>query len=131
MCLISLLALTGCPGIGDRVLPREEAKVSMQGDSVCFRIPNAEGLQPVHIAINPRGTPFRQQKVIFDPDLKLVNEQLCVPPSFFKFPREGQFIIEYVLASKTRSSTPRIVVTGIEMSNGRAHVISLSAEEVG
>jgi len=127
--MVSLLTLTGCPGIGDRVLPREEAKVSMQGESICFWIPDVEDKQPRHIAINPIGTPFQLQKIVFSPDIKVVNEYLCIPPSFFRFPDEGQFIVEYVLAINAQDNTPRIVVTGIEMKNGRVQIIPLSAEE--
>lgn len=129
--LISLLTLTGCPCIGDRVQPRERAEVSMQGDNVCFEIPAAGDKQPVHIAINPRGTPYRQQSIIFDPVLKVVNEQLCIPPSFFHFPLEGQFIVEFVLASKARNNTPRVFITGVAMSKGRAHAMPLSVDEAG
>ena len=34
--LVSVFILTGCPGIGDRIQPSEETRVSMQADSICF-----------------------------------------------------------------------------------------------
>lgn len=127
--LISVLILAGCPGVGDRIQPGEESRVSMQADSICFWVSDVKDREVAHIAINPRGTPFRQQSVIFSPDLKLLDGQLCLPPSFYDFPSEGQFIVEYVLASKGKNTLPRIVITGIEINSGHAYAIPLSADE--
>jgi len=128
--LISVFILTGCPGIGDRIQPSEEARVSMQAGSICFWVSDVKDREVAHIAINPRETPFRQQSVIFSPDLKLLDGQLCLPPSFYDFPSEGKFIVEYVLASKEKNTLPRIVITGIEINAGHVNAIPLSTDAI-
>ncbi|MFB0713971.1 putative T6SS immunity periplasmic lipoprotein, partial [Buttiauxella noackiae] len=100
LLLVSLVTMTGCPGSGDRLRPDEEATVIRVGDSLCFGVPEAEDYQPADIAINPRGTPFKEEYIIFSPALSVTDGQLCVPSSFYAFPDKGQFIVSYVLISK-------------------------------
>jgi len=128
LLLVSLITLTGCPG--DRWRPNEETTVSVTGDNICFFVPDAEDYQPVDIAIYPRGTPSRQQKIIFNPALHVVNGQLCVPPSFYAFPEEGQFIISYVLQTENNKKHPRRMVSGVEISNGCVFNIPLTDMEI-
>lgn len=127
---VSVFILTGCPGIGDRIQPSEETRVSMQADSICFWVSDVKDMEVAHIAINPRETPFRQQSVIFSPDLKLLDGQLCLPPSFYDFPSEGKFIVEYILASKEKNTLPRIVITRIEINAGHVNSIPLFTDEI-
>ncbi len=114
---LSLILLTGCPGRGDYLRPDEIAMVSTRGDNVCFSIPDPQDYQPVSISIDPRGTRFRDRKITFDPTLRIVNSQLCIPPSFQHFPEKGQFIIRYVLHSERHKDIPRRMVAGIEIAS--------------
>lgn len=66
--------------------------------------------------------------MIFSPDLKLLDGQLCLPASFYYFPSDGQFIVEYVLASK-KNTSPKIMITGIEINSGHAYAIHLATDE--
>jgi hypothetical protein len=54
LLLASLLALTGCPGSGDRLRPDETTSVRRTANNeVCFAVHNAQDYQPVFISINP------------------------------------------------------------------------------
>lgn len=128
--LFCLLTLTGCPGSGDRLQPDEEVVVSMVGGNICFEVSGAEDYQPADIAINPRGTPYKEQEVIFDPALRIVNGKLCIPPSFYPFPDKGQYIIESVLTSKKHQNEPRRIVAGVDVSHGHIGNISLTDMEI-
>ncbi len=114
--LLSLTLLAGCPGHGDYLRPDEIATVSTRGDNVCFSVPEPEDYQPVSISIDPRGTRFRERQITFDPTLRIVNGQLCIPPSFHHFPDKGQFIVRYVLHSERHKDTPRRMVAGVEIA---------------
>ena len=114
--LLSLTVLTGCPGHGDYIRPDEITTVSTRGDNVCFSVPEPEDYQPVSISIVPRGTRFRERQITFDPTLRIVNAQLCIPPSFHHFPDKGQFIVRYVLHSERHKDTPRRMVAGVEIA---------------
>ncbi|CRG52293.1 putative T6SS immunity periplasmic lipoprotein [Yersinia wautersii] len=126
--LFCLTTLTGCPG--DRWRFDEEATVSTVGDNICFSVPDAEGYQPVNIAINPRGTPPDKEKIIFRPALQVEQGLLCLPPSFYLFPDKGQFIISYVLHSGRHENTPRRMVSGIEISGKCVVNIPLTDREI-
>lgn len=128
--LASLVTLTGCPGAGDRLRADEKATATKVGDSICFAIPDAEDYQPVNIAINPKGTDFRDRHIIFDPKLRVTKEQLCISPSFYHFPDKGQFIVSYVLISKRHQDKPRRMVAGLEISSGRVFNIPLTDMEI-
>ncbi len=127
--LFSLILLTGCPGSGDYLQPDEVTTVSSRGDNVCFSIPDPQDYQPVSISIDPRGTRFRDRKIMFDPTLRIVNSQLCIPPSFHHFPDKGQFIVRYVLQSERHKDTPRRMVAGIEIGNDCVFDIPLTDME--
>lgn len=115
--LFSVILLTGCPGRGDYLRPEEITTVSTKDDNACFSIPESEDYQPVNISIVPRGTRFRDRIITFDPTLRVVNSQLCIPPSFHHFPDKGQFIVRYVLHSERHKDTPRRMIAGVEIAN--------------
>jgi hypothetical protein len=129
LVIIFLFVITGCPGVGDTVHPDEEAKVSMSGGIICLTVTNAEDYQPTIIAINPRGRPTKQQEFTDNPNLTVRSGQLCIPPSFYQFPNEGEFIIEFVLDSNKKHLHPRSIVTGIELSKGQVRRILLNDDE--
>lgn len=97
---VCLFMLTGCPEPGNRMRFDETAQVSQQGDNVCFNVTDAQDYQPADIGINSRGIPSKEKNFNFTPDLTVANGKLCIPPSFYRFPDKGHFIIEYVLISK-------------------------------
>ncbi|BBU12301.1 putative T6SS immunity periplasmic lipoprotein [Escherichia coli] len=128
--LLCLTLLTGCPGRGDYYRFDETVTVSTRGDNVCFSVPEPEDYQPVSVSIAPRGTRFRERQITSEPSLRIVNGQLCIPPSFCLFPDKGQFIVRSVLHSECDKDTPRIMVAGIEIADGCIFDIPLNDMEV-
>lgn len=127
--LLTLTLITGCPGHGDYLRPDEIATVSTRGDNVCFSVQEPEDYQPVTISIYPGGTRFRERKITLEPTLRIVNSQLCIPPSFHRFPDKGQFIVRYVLHSAHHKDTPRRMVAGVEIADGCIFDIPLNDRE--
>jgi hypothetical protein len=128
--IILSLVLTGCPDYAAYRLPDETTSVIKTVDGICFKVSDAGDYQPSFISINPRGTPSKEQQFTSKPNLQIKNGQLCVPPSFYKFPDNGQFLADYVLRSKTRENSPRNVVVGFELRNGHLYSIELTNIEI-
>src|SRR5436190_13076600 len=126
---VPLQMLIGCPGPGDRARFDETAQVIQQGDSVCFNIPDAQGYQLADIGINPRGTPSKEKHFSFTPGLRIDEGTLCIPPSFYRFPGKGQFIIEYVLISKKHDDEPRNFVITLEINKGHVYNVTPTERE--
>lgn len=127
-----ILLLSGCPWGEMKYYPDETASAYMNGDSLCFLIPNGTDYEPVIISINLRSTPPKERSFIDKPLLKIVEGQLCIPPSFYHFPdsSQGPFIIEFVLQSQNKNFRPRSFVIGFEMINRRAYDIPLTDMEI-
>lgn len=127
---ICLETLTGCPGSGDRLRFDETTQVSRVGKDVCFNIINAQDYQPAIISINPRHTPSREKEFTDNPELLIANGLLCIPPSFYRFPTKGQFIVEYVLTSKRHEDAPRKFVITLEITNGHIYNVPPTSREI-
>ncbi|WP_296407461.1 putative T6SS immunity periplasmic lipoprotein [Pluralibacter sp.] len=126
---LCLVILTGCPGQGDRFIPHESTSVSKQGKNVCFNITDAQDYQPADIGINPRGTPSKEKDFDFSPELTIVDGKLCIPPSFYYFPDNGVFIVEYILISK-KHDEPRKFVVGVGINHGVVYNVPLTDREI-
>ncbi|WP_260471567.1 putative T6SS immunity periplasmic lipoprotein [Enterobacter hormaechei] len=126
---LCLVILTGCPGPGDRFIPHETTSVSKQGKNVCFNIKDAQDYQPVDIGINPRGIPLKEKDFNFSPELTIVDGKLCIPPSFYHFPDNGRFIVEYILISK-KHDEPRKFVVGVGINHGVVYNFPLTDREI-
>lgn len=129
LLVTSIFFLTGCPGSGDRLKADETTTVSKVGADICFQVPKAENYHPSLIAINPRGTPAQNLSATDLPDLTIKNGKLCIPPSFYQFPNNGQYIVQYILESPDTQGSQRSVVTGIEFSDGHVENIPLTDSE--
>lgn len=129
--LFCLLMLTGCPWGQMKYYPAETASTYMNGDSVCFFIPNGQDYQPVFISINLRSTPSQERIFTDDPNLTIIDGRFCIPPSFYQFPdtSAGPFIVQLVIESKDKGIHPRHFVLGFEMLNRRAYDVPLTKSE--
>ncbi len=127
---LCLLILTGCPGPGDRFIPHETTSVSKQGQNICFKVSDAQDYQPDDIGINPRGTPSKEKDFNFSPNLTIADGKLCIPPSFYHFPDNGRFIVEYILTSKKHEDEPRKFVVGVGINNGEVYNFALTDREI-
>ncbi len=131
LSLFCLLMLTGCPWGQMKYYPSETASTYMNGDSVCFFIPNAQDYQPVFISINLRSTPPKEGTFTDEPNLTIIDGKLCIPPSFYHLPdtSTGPFIVQLVIESKDKGNHPRHFVLGFEMLNSRAYDVPLTKRE--
>jgi len=127
MCLV---ILTGCPGSGDRFIPHETSSVSRQGENVCFDVNDAQDYQLADIGINLRGTPSKEKDFNFSPDITIADGKLCIPPSFYHFPDDGQFIVEYILISKKHDDEPRKFIVGVGINHGEVYNFPLTDREI-
>lgn len=125
---LCMVTLTACPGPGDRMNFDETAQIRVVGDKVCFLVGNALDYQPADMGINRRGTLAKEKHFVFNPDLKVMDGELCIPPSFYRFPQTGQFLIEYILVSK--KSPPRKVVVALEIVAGRINRVPPNDREI-
>jgi hypothetical protein len=132
LSLICLLALTGCPGgRGDQIHFAETTTVNRVDNNVCFRVQDVNDYQPTIIAINPRNIPVSSEKhFTYMPNLRIAGGQLCIPPFFYHFPDNGQFIVEYVLTSQAKDDKPRKVVVGVEIIDGHVSKLPLTDREI-
>jgi hypothetical protein len=118
LLLASLLALTGCPGSGDRLRPDETTSVRRTANNeVCFAVHNAQDYQPVFISINPRAIPPSKQNISCPPQVK--DAQLCIPSSFYTFASDGQFIVKYILNREPKACQHAASWSGWKFQKGK------------
>lgn len=125
-----IFLLTGCPGQGDRLQLDETTQVNLIGDNICFHIANAQDYQPAIISINPRGAPPKKQAFIDNPSLSIKSDQLCIPPSFYKFENKKKYIVDFVLVSAGNVDEPRKFVVGVGLSQGQVYNFPLTDLEI-
>jgi hypothetical protein len=127
---MSSVALTGCPGPGDRMSLDETALVSRKGNDVCMSIHDARDYQPADMGINLRGTTPKEKEFNFSPDLKIVDGALCIPPSYYHFMDGNKYIVEFVLHSANNKDEPRNFVVGIGVNNTQVYNFPLTDREI-
>jgi hypothetical protein len=127
--LICALLLTGCPGQGDRFRFDETTQVKLIDDNICFSIDNAQGYRLVIIAINPRKTPPKKQEFFDKPSLSIQNNELCVPPLFYRFKDNTRYIVEFVLHSTLDNKEARSFVVGVGINNNQVYNFPLTDRE--
>ncbi|EOC0096000.1 putative T6SS immunity periplasmic lipoprotein [Cronobacter dublinensis] len=129
LAFFCLPILTGCPGPGDRFRFDETAQVSKKGDNVCVNIDNAKNYQPVDMGINLRGTPSKEKDFNFSPGLKVIEGELCIPPSYFHFENGSKYIVEFVLHPTLDDKEARSFVVGVGINNNQVYNFPLTDRE--
>ncbi|EQA2937516.1 putative T6SS immunity periplasmic lipoprotein [Escherichia coli] len=124
-----LSILTGCPGKGDRMRFEETAPASRKGDNICVRIDNAQDYQPVDMGINLRGTPSKEKDFDFSPDLKVIEGELCIPPSYYHFENGNKYIVEFILHPTMDNKEARSFVVGVSVNNNQVYNFPLTDRE--
>lgn len=124
-----LSILTGCPGKGDRMRFEETAQASRKGDNICVSIDNAQDYQPVDMGINLRGTPSKEKDFDFSPDLKVIEGELCIPPSYYHFENGNKYIVEFVLHPTMDNKEARSFVVGVSVNNNQVYNFPLTDRE--
>lgn len=130
LAVICLQTLTGCPGPGDRLKPDEEGHVIFNNGNVCFSVTGGDDYVLKYISINPRGTKSKDEKIIFNPQLSIINELLCIPPSFYKFNKDGQYFIQASFDSFNHADRSRRIVSALEVSKGLVYSIRPNDMEI-
>lgn len=126
----SSLILTGCPGYGDKMSLDETAQVNRKGDDVCLSINDARDYQPVDMGINLRETPPKEKKFNFSPGLKIVDNNLCIPSSYYHFIDGNKYIVEFILHSANSYDEPRSFVVGVGVNNNQVYNFPLTDREI-
>lgn len=130
LAVICLQTLTGCPGLGDRLEPDEEGHIIFNNGSVCFSVNGGDDYVLKYISINPRETNPKDERIIFSPQLRINNELLCIPPSFYDFNKDGQYFIQASFASLKHIGCTRRIVSALEVSKGVVHNIRPNDMEI-
>lgn len=128
--LFYFVTLTGCPGIGDRLAPDEEGHIIVYEEGVCFSFNNGDNYILKYISINPRGTRLRDEKIILNPPLHIVNAFICIPSSLYKFNKDGQCFIRANFTFLKNSTYSRRIFSALEVSNGVVHNIRSDDMEI-
>lgn len=124
-----LSILTGCPGSGDRMRFEETAQASRKGNNVCVNIDNAQDYQPVDMGINLRGTLSKEKDFDFAPTLKVIDGELCIPPSYYHFENGKKYIVEFVLHSTLDNKETRGFVVGVGVNSNQVYNFPLTDRE--
>ncbi|MGV3344332.1 putative T6SS immunity periplasmic lipoprotein [Enterobacteriaceae bacterium LUAb1] len=113
--VIVLLSLSGC-WMGDYVPPIETTTVKRTNGGLCFKVTDTGDYRLTYIGIKPRDAQtsfFRNM-----PALTITEGQLCVPDSYYHFPEEGDFVVDYSLHSPGRVNRPRFMVAVFRLTGG-------------
>ncbi|MBF7978979.1 MULTISPECIES: hypothetical protein [Rahnella] len=60
----------------------------------------------------------------------VTDGKLCIPPSFYRFPDKGQFIVEYLLTSAKHEGKPRNFVVTLEVNHGHVYNVTPTEREI-
>jgi len=110
------------------MVPDETSLASRKGEKVCIEIKDAQDYQPVAIAINLRGTPSKEKKYNFSPNLIVSDGELCIPSTFYDFINGNKYIVEFILRS-SRNDESRSFVVGVGVNNNQVYNFPLSGRE--
>ncbi|BCQ35599.1 MULTISPECIES: putative T6SS immunity periplasmic lipoprotein [Erwinia] len=118
--LLSLL-LTGC-WLGDHFPPYEVGQVSRTDAGFCFQINNAGDYYVHYLSIRDRHAPERSGFNRKLPALKVANNQLCIPDTYYQFPDYGEINVDISLRSPTeRRMIRRIIISEFRTIKGVPH----------
>lgn len=131
LSLISVLTLTGCPWGGMKYHPAEKTSAWVKNDEICFSVPESRDYQLVFIGINLRETSPEKRQFVDRPALRVIENNLCIPPSFYQFQNnsESPYIVEFVLQSQSKSNPPRSFIAGFEIVVGKPRDVQLTKRE--
>ncbi|WP_455819772.1 putative T6SS immunity periplasmic lipoprotein [Pseudomonas cerasi] len=118
--LISAL-LTGCGWMGHYSPPNELGQVSRTDAGMCFQIENAGDYYAHYLVIRDSRAPEMSGFKRKLPALKITNDQLCIPETYYTFPDSGAKRVDIALRLPTRKMRRRYIVSEFNMVNGEPH----------
>lgn len=81
------------------------------------------------MGINLRGTPSKEKDFNFSPGLKVIEGELCIPPSYFHFENGNKYIVEFVLHPTLDNKEARSFVVGVGINNDQVYNFTLTDRE--
>ncbi|MGV3346527.1 putative T6SS immunity periplasmic lipoprotein [Enterobacteriaceae bacterium LUAb1] len=114
--LSSLLA--GC-WLEDYAPPIKTTTVKRTNAGLCFKVTNPGDYRIATLGIKVRGAEkgfFREM-----PALTIKKEQLCIPDSWYHFPQNGEFIVDYSLRSPVKIDKRRFIIVVFRLINGEPY----------
>lgn len=119
--LLSLL-LSGCWLLGDYTPLPEIGQVSMTNSAFCFFIKKPGDYYVHYLSIRDRNAPEKSGFNRMLPALAIVNNQLCIPETYYKFREDGEINVDIALRSPTKKRAyRRDIVSEFRMVKGVPH----------
>ncbi|MGV3345749.1 putative T6SS immunity periplasmic lipoprotein [Enterobacteriaceae bacterium LUAb1] len=122
-----LCSLAGC-WMGDYHHPSETTVVKKTNAGLCFKVNDPGDYRLATLGIKLRDDDegfFRKM-----PALSITDEQLCIPDSYYHFPKNGDYLVDYTLRSPTKVKELRYVVTALRMTDGEFQQLRLRYSEL-
>ena len=111
--------LTGCGWMGHYSPPNELGQVSLTNAGVCFQIKNASDYYAHYLVIRESRAPEMSGFNREFPALKIANDQLCIPETYYKFPNSSAKRVDIALRSPTKKRAyRRDIVSEFSMEKG-------------
>lgn len=120
MSILALFSsfLTGCAMLGYYVSPYEIAQVSKTKAGLCFQIKKTEDYYVHYLSIRDRNAPEMSGFNRLLPALKITNNQMCIPDTYYKFAENGEINVDIALHSPTKVIKRRNIVSEFKMVHG-------------
>ncbi|BCQ34447.1 hypothetical protein ERHA54_18880 [Erwinia rhapontici] len=111
--------LTGCGLLGDYTPLPEIGQVSRSQAGFCFQIKNPGDYYVHFLSIRERSAPERSGFNREFPALQIADNQLCIPPSYYHFPDDGEINVDIALRSPTKKRKyRRDIISEFRVVNG-------------
>jgi uncharacterized protein YceK len=99
--LLTVLVLTGCPGIRDRIPLSEKAGVTLKGDHVCVTVQPLNDEKLEAISVYKVDLPDDRKNIFFSPPESIDNAR-CVPDNGYIFEENVVYHFSAKLTSAAR-----------------------------
>lgn len=113
--------LTGCWLLGDRFPQDEIGQVARTNAGFCFQIKGARDYDIHYLSIRDRNAPERSGFNKLRPNLKIADNQLCIPEAYYQFPDSGEIRVDIGLDAPTKMMGRRYIVSEFRIVKGIPH----------
>ncbi|MGV3345751.1 putative T6SS immunity periplasmic lipoprotein [Enterobacteriaceae bacterium LUAb1] len=122
-----LCSLVGC-WMGDYHHPSETTVAKKTNAGLCFKVNDPGDYRLATLRIRPRDVV--KDFFVMMPALSIADGQLCIPDSYYHFPKNGDYLVDYTLRSPTKVKEQRYVVTALRMTDGEFQQLRLRYSEL-
>ena len=110
--------LVSCGLFGEHFPQYEIVSVSKTFSGYCFQIKNSGDYYAHYISIRDRNAPERSGFNRKLPALKIENDHLCIPQTYYHFPKQGEVNVDIALRSPTKVMQRRFIMSEFKIVNG-------------